>query len=280
MAAGMQVADKVAVVTGAAGGIGAALAEALVEAGARVVVSDLDGERLAATAERLAATAGAESVVAVAGDASNDADIARMITAAKEQLGGDVDIYFANAGVGDGSGLEATDEQWALALDVNLLAHTRAARQLVPGWVERGSGYFVSTASAAGLLTQIGSATYSVTKHGAVGFAEWLAVAYGDQGVGVSCLCPMGVDTDMLRSGMSTSDGEGGRVAAAAVTGAGEVLAPRDVADQVLAAVAEGTFLITPHADVREMQRRKVDDPDRWIRGMQRYQRHLRGESR
>ncbi|USX45834.1 SDR family oxidoreductase [Dietzia kunjamensis] len=276
----MQVADKVAVVTGAAGGIGAALAEALVEAGARVVVSDLDGERLAATAERLAATAGAESVVAVAGDASNDADIARMITAAKEQLGGDVDIYFANAGVGDGSGLEATDEQWALALDVNLLAHTRAARQLVPGWVERGSGYFVSTASAAGLLTQIGSATYSVTKHGAVGFAEWLAVAYGDQGVGVSCLCPMGVDTDMLRSGMSTSDGEGGRVAAAAVTGAGEVLAPRDVADQVLAAVAEGTFLITPHADVREMQRRKVDDPDRWIRGMQRYQRHLRGESR
>lgn len=280
MAAGMQVADKVAVVTGAAGGIGAALAEALVEAGARVVVSDLDGERLAATAERLAATAGAESVVAVAGDASNDADIARMITAAKEQLGGDVDIYFANAGVGDGSGLEATDEQWALALDVNLLAHTRAARQLVPGWVERGSGYFVSTASAAGLLTQIGSATYSVTKHGAVGFAEWLAVAYGDQGVGVSCLCPMGVDTDMLRSGMSTSDGEGGRVAAAAVTVAGEVLAPRDVADQVLAAVAEGTFLITPHADVREMQRRKVDDPDRWIRGMQRYQRHLRGESR
>ena len=280
MAAGMQVADKVAVVTGAAGGIGAALAEALLEAGARVVVSDLDGERLAATAERLAATAGAESVVAVAGDASNDADIARMITAAKEQLDGDVDIYFANAGVGDGSGLEATDEQWALALDVNLLAHTRAARQLVPGWVERGSGYFVSTASAAGLLTQIGSATYSVTKHGAVGFAEWLAVAYGDQGVGVSCLCPMGVDTDMLRSGMSTSDGEGGRVAAAAVTGAGEVLAPRDVANQVLAAVAEGTFLITPHADVREMQRRKVDDPDRWIRGMQRYQRHLRGESR
>lgn len=280
MGAAMQVQDKVAVVTGAAGGIGAALAEALVEAGARVVVSDLDGERLAATAERLAATAGAESVVAVAGDASNDADIARMITAAKEQLGGDVDIYFANAGVGDGSGLEATDEQWALALDVNLLAHTRAARQLVPGWVERGSGYFVSTASAAGLLTQIGSATYSVTKHGAVGFAEWLAVAYGDQGVGVSCLCPMGVDTDMLRSGMSTSDGEGGRVAAAAVTGAGEVLAPRDVADQVLAAVAEGTFLITPHADVREMQRRKVDDPDRWIRGMQRYQRHLRGESR
>ena len=155
-----------------------------------------------------------------------------------------------------------------------------AARQLVPGWVERGSGYFVSTASAAGLLTQIGSATYSVSKHGAVAFAEWLAVTYGDDGIGVSCLCPMGVDTDMLRSGMSTSDGEGGRVAAAAVTGAGEVLAPRDVADQVLAAVAEGTFLITPHADVREMQRRKVDDPDRWIRGMQRYQRHLRGESR
>lgn len=278
MGATMQITDKVAIVTGAAGGIGAALAEALLAGGARVVVSDLDGERLAATADRLRLESGTDTVVDIAGDASSDEDIARMIAAAQEHFGA-VDIYFANAGVGDGSGLAATDDQWQLALDVNLLAHVRAARQLVPGWLERGCGYFVSTASAAGLLTQIGSATYSVTKHGAVGFAEWLAVTYGDQGIGVSCLCPMGVDTDMLRTGMSSEGGEGGRVATAAVTGAGEVLAPRDVAAQVLAAVTEGAFLITPHADVREFLRRKVDDHDRWIKGMQRYQRHLQGDA-
>ena len=277
MARGMQIRGTVAVVTGAAGGIGAAIAEALLAGGAQVVISDLDEQRLTATAERLHPAAGAGSVVAVPGDASSDADIARMVATAEENFG-PVDLYFANAGVSDGSGLTADDEQWQLALDVNLLAHVRGARQLVPGWVERGSGYFVSTASAAGLLTQIGSATYSVTKHGAVGFAEWLAVTHGDDGIGVSCLCPMGVDTDMLRSGMSSADDEGGRVAAAAVTGAGEVLAPRDVAEQVLAAVEEGTFLITPHTDVREFLRRKVDDHDRWISGMQRYQRHLRGD--
>lgn len=271
MAPAMQVKDTVAVVTGAAGGIGAALAEALLAGGARVVVSDVDEQRLAETAERLGA-------IAVAGDAASDADIAAMIAAAEEHFG-PVDIYFANAGVGDGSGLAATDDQWQLALDVNLLAHVRAARQLVPGWVERGRGYFVSTASAAGLLTQIGSATYSVSKHGAVGFAEWLAVTYGDDGVGVSCLCPMGVDTEMLRSGMTSAGGEGGRVAAAAVTGAGDVLAPRDVAEQVLRSVEEGSFLITPHTDVREFLRRKVDDHDRWIRGMQRYQRQLKEDS-
>lgn len=268
----MELTGKVAIVTGAAGGIGAALAEALLDAGAHVVVSDLDEARLAETAERIGA-------VAVPGDASSEAVIAAMVATAEEHYG-PVDLFFANAGVGDGSGLAATDEQWRTALDVNVLAHVRAARLLVPGWVERGSGWFVSTASAAGLLTQIGSATYSVTKHGAVAFAEWLAVTYGDRGVGVSCLCPMGVDTDMLRGGMTSSGGEGGRVAAAAVTGAGQVLAPRDVADQVLAAVTEGTFLITPHADVREFVRRKAADHDRWIHGMQRYQQHLMGDAR
>lgn len=269
MGATMQVKDKVAIVTGAAGGIGAALATALVEAGAHVVVSDLDEQRLTATAERLGA-------VAVAGDASSEATIDAMVAAAQEHFG-PVDLFFANAGIGDGAGLEATEELWELAIDVNLLAHVRAARRLVPEWLERGSGYFVSTASAAGLLTQIGSAAYSVTKHGAVGFAEWLAVTYGDRGIGVSCLCPMGVDTDMLRTGLTSTDGEGGRLAAAAVTSAGEVLSPDEVADQVLAAVAEGAFLITPHADVREFLRRKSADHDRWISGMQRYRRQLDG---
>lgn len=268
MSAGTPVRGRVAVVTGAAGGIGAALAEALIGAGARVVVSDLDEARLAATAERLGA-------VAVAGDASSEETITAMIAAAEEHFG-PVDLFFANAGVGDGSGLDASDEQWRTALDVNLLAHVRAARALVPGWVERGNGHFVSTASAAGLLTQIGSATYSATKHAVVGFAEWLAVTYGDDGVGVTCLCPMGVDTEMIRTGMGSAEDEGGRVAISAVTGAGEVLAPRDVAEQALTAVEAGTFLVTPHADVREFVRRKADDHDRWIRGMQRYQHHLR----
>lgn len=273
----MDITGKHAIVTGAAGGIGAALAQRLLEAGATVVVSDLDAQRLAATTEQLASVAGSDAVVAVAGDASLEADITRMIEAA-QSAHGPVDLFFANAGVGDGSGLAASDDQWSLALDVNVLAHVRAARLLVPGWAERGTGYFVSTASAAGLLTQIGSATYSVSKHGAVGFAEWLAVTYGDQGVGVSCLCPMGVDTEMLRTGMTSDEGDGGRVAAAAVTGAGDVLDPLTVADDVLRAVAEGTFLVLPHTDVREFLRRKADDHDRWIRGMQRYNRHLAGE--
>lgn len=259
----------VAIVTGAAGGIGAAVAQRLLEGGAGVVVSDLDGTRLGASVARLGEVAGAERVIGLPGDAADTDVIAAMIGLAEERFG-PVDLYVANAGIGDGLGLDADDDQWATVMDVNLMAHVRAARLLVPGWVERGRGYFASTASAAGLLTQIGSATYTVSKHGAVAFAEWLAVTYGAQGVGVSCLCPMGVDTDLLRSGMGADD-EGGRRAIAAVTGAGEVLDPVTVADDLLAAIAEGRFLVTPHANVPELLRRKVDDRDRWIQGMQRY---------
>lgn len=265
----MDVKNKVAIVTGAAGGIGAAIAQRLLESGARVVISDLDAQRLQVTADRLAKIAGTDTVIAIDGDAADAGTIARLIEAAEKHLG-PVDIYFANAGVGDSSGLQADDEQWQLALEVNLMAHVRAARALVPAWLERGSGYFVSTASAAGLLTQIGSATYSVSKSGAVAFSEWLAVTYGGQGIGVSCLCPMGVDTNMLHAG-SNEDGIQGSQAASAVTSAGDVLDPLAVADEVLGAIDEETFLILPHESVREFRRRKVSDPDRWIRGMQRY---------
>ena len=271
----MEISGTSAVVTGAAGGIGAALAQRLLEGGAAVTITDLDASRLEASAQRLR-DLGHERVIAVAGDASSEDDIAASIAAA-EEAHGPVDVYAANAGVGDGSGLSATEAQWDLALDVNVRAHVRAARQLVPGWVERGQGCFVSTASAAGLLTQLGSATYSVSKHGAVAFAEWLAITYGDQGVHVSCLCPMGVDTEMLRTGMSPDAGDGGALAAAAVTGAGDVLDPLVVADAVVAALADETFFVLPHAEVAEYQRRKVDDHDRWIRGMQRYNRTLEG---
>lgn len=255
-------------VTGAAGGIGAALAQRLLEGGARVLLTDLDDARLQETAGTLAATY-ADRVVARAADASNADHLATLIALAEESFG-PVDLFFANAGVGGGPGLEATDEQWQLAVDVNVMAHVRAARLLVPGWIERGEGYFVSTASAAGLLTQLGSATYSVTKGGAVAFSEWLAVTYGDQGVRVSCLCPMGVDTHMLRAGAESTDTLE-RVAARAVTDAGGVLSPLDVADDVLAAVEAERFLVLPHPEVLEMHQHKAGDRDRWIRGMQRY---------
>ena len=265
----MHVKERVAVVTGAAGGIGAALARALLEAGAYVALTDLEGSRLGETTDDLLASH-PDRLLAVSGDASVSADISAVISAAEKAFG-QVDLYFANAGVGGGPGLEATDAEWQLALDVNVLAHVRAARLLIPGWVERGEGYFISTASAAGLVTQIGSATYAVSKHGAVSFAEWLAVTYGARGVRVSCLCPMGVNTAMLNEG-SASEDSARQAGARAVTEAGGVLEAADVADQVLAAMTDERFLILPHPDVLEFFRRKSTDYDRWIRGMQRYQ--------
>lgn len=265
----MEIAGKVAVITGAAGGIGAALAEALLAKGARVVITDLDAERLEATRARLAderdddARDDAEDgIAALAGDAADEAHIAALIALAQERFG-PVDIYAANAGVGVGADL-GDEAAWHAGLDVNLMAHVRAARALVPGWVERGEGYFVSTASAAGLVTQLGSATYAVSKHAAVAFSEWLAVTYGAQGVRVSCLCPMGVDTNLL-----TETGGASAVARQAVLRSGEVLTPARVADDVLAAMAAETFLVLPHPQVLAMHQGKAADRDRWITGMQ-----------
>ncbi|MCK8616562.1 SDR family oxidoreductase [Gordonia sp. C13] len=266
----MDVAGKVAIVTGGGGGIGGALAHALVEAGAKVVVTDLD----AASANGVADALG-ESAVALAGDASSDDHIDAAVRLAESTFG-PVDMYFANAGIGRGGGLDTDEAMWDLALDVNLRSHIRAARRLVPEWVERGSGYFVSTASAAGLLTQIGNAPYSVTKHAAVGFSEWLNITHGDDGVRVSCLCPMGVDTKLLRpeDDSATTDQ---KLMQKAVETAGEVLTPGAVAAIVLEAVADERFLILPHAEVLDMYRQKGADYDRWLRGMRRYQRSLRG---
>lgn len=262
----MELDGKVAIVTGAAGGIGAAVAQRFLESGAQVVITDLDAERLELQRQTLAAVG---AIAALAGDASAAMHIAEAIALAQKKFGRAPDVYVANAGVGVGAGL-ADEQAWVTALDVNLLAHVRAAQALIPTWQARGDGYFVSTASAAGLLTQIGSAPYATTKHAAVGFAEWLAVTYGTDGIKVSCLCPMGVDTDLLRKTDAASS-----VAQRAVTESGPVLSPLEVADRVLEAMRAEQFLVLPHENVLEMYRGKGADYDRWITGMQRFGAHL-----
>lgn len=270
----MNIDGSVAIVTGAAGGIGSAVARALVDGGARVVVTDIEDAAL--TSAAAAIDPSGERIAALAGDAGSTRHIDATVALAESRFGA-VDIYVANAGIGGRPGLAASDADWDVALNVNLLAHVRAARRLVPEWVERGGGYFVSTASAAGLLTQLGSAIYSTTKHAAVGFAEWLNVAYGDDGVKVSCLCPMGVDTPLLRPRAMSEDRDE-LLMQAAVETAGRVLTPTEVAEVVLAAIADEHFLILPHPEVLEMYRNKGADYDRWLRGMRRYQHTLRDQ--
>ncbi len=261
----MQLEGASAVVTGAAGGIGAAVARRLLDRGAgTVVLTDVDGERLGVTADALG-----DHAVAVVADVTTEIGIEEVLTAA----GGTPDLYVANAGIFRGFGLEATDEDWSAILDVNLMAHVRAARLLVPRWLEVGSGCFAVTASAAGLLTQLGSPTYAASKHAAVGFAEWLAATYGDRGVQVAALCPMGVRTPMTDGGRA-ADGDAG-VAHGAVATAGDMMDPLDVADVLLDAIVEGRFLALPHEQVGQMYAQKAADPDRWIAGMQRYRRSL-----
>ncbi|NRQ48774.1 SDR family oxidoreductase [Aeromicrobium stalagmiti] len=257
-----------AVVTGAASGIGEALAQRLLEKGASVVIGDLDAARLETAAARLDIDHPGR-VSHVAGDAADPDHVAALVAAA-----GEVDVFFANAGVFKGFGLDATDAEWALSWDVNVRSHVLAARALVPGWLERGEGCFVSTASAAGLLTQLGSPTYSTTKHAAVGFAEWLAATYGDRGLQVVCACPMGVQTDMLAAGTSSDDADATLGMKSVVT-AGEPLTPLAVADTVLDAVEAGRFFALPHPEVGMMYARKAADTDHWITGMQRFRTSL-----
>lgn len=271
----LQVGGAVAVVTGAASGIGEALAQRLLERGATVVIGDLDASRLERTAARLGADHPGR-VSYVAGDAADPEHVAALIAAA-----GEVDAFFANAGVFRGFGLDATDEEWASSWDVNVRSHVLAARALVPGWLERAAaggagGCFVSTASAAGLLTQLGSPTYSTTKHAAVGFAEWLAATYGDRGLQVVCACPMGVRTDMLSEGESAGDADAS-LGMRSVVSAGGPVTPLEVADAVLGAVEDGRFFALPHPEVGTMYARKAADTDHWISGMQRFRTSLGG---
>jgi NAD(P)-dependent dehydrogenase (short-subunit alcohol dehydrogenase family) len=237
--------DAGVVVTGAGGGIGAAVARRFAAEGARVVVNDLDAARARAVADEIGG-------IAVPGDAS------AIVADARDALGGTVDVYCANAGLGSGGTEAAPEDVWASAWDVNVMAHVRAAHALIPGWLERGGGRFVSTVSAAGLLTMIGAAPYSVTKHGAYAFAEWLSLTYRHRGIKVHAICPQGVRTDML-----TAAGSAGELVLAPTA-----IEPEAVADALFKGMAEDRFLILPHPEVAAYYQARAAEPDRWLTHM------------
>lgn len=267
----MELDGKVAIITGGASGIGAALASEFAANGVRVVVGDLDEVGAQSSASAIRSSGG--EAVALRADAADVTDIEGLITLAGREYG-PVDIYVANAGVIGKPGL-GTESDWDVILDVNLRAHIRAARLLVPHWQSAGSGYFVSVASAAGLLTQLGAAGYAVSKHAAVGFAEWLAITYGDDGIGVSCVCPLGVETPLLQTIRGIDDPEV-RLGASSIELSADVISAADVATVTVEAVRNGTFMVLPHPELIEMYRHKGGDYDRWIKGMRRLQRSLR----
>jgi NAD(P)-dependent dehydrogenase (short-subunit alcohol dehydrogenase family) len=240
------------VVTGAGGGIGAAYARRFADRGARVVVNDLDAEKAAAVAEEIGG-------IALPGDAS------RCVASAREALGGPIDVFCANAGVAPAGGPEAPEDLWETAWDVNVMAHVRAARELLPDWLEHGRGRFVATVSAAGLLTMVGSAPYSVSKHAALAFAEWLSVTYRHRGVAVHAVCPQGVRTDMLRGAGSAGD----------LVLAPTAIEPEEVADALLEAMEAGRFLVLPHTDTAGHYAARATETDRWLGGMNHLQQKL-----
>lgn len=256
----MELTGRTAVVTGGGSGIGRALARRFAAEGAKaVVVADIDGDAAAATAEEVGG-------LGLRVDVADEAEVQHLVRTAEDAYG-PIDLFCSNAGIGGGGGVEAPDDEWQRIWGINLMSHVYAARAVVPGMVARGEGYLLNTASAAGLLTNLGNAPYTVTKHGAVALAEWLAITYGDRGIKVSCLCPQGVRTPMLMGGLELED-----PAAAMVLASGGLIEPEDVADAVVAGLREERFLILPHPEVGEYYRRKADDPDRWIRGMRRIQ--------
>jgi NAD(P)-dependent dehydrogenase (short-subunit alcohol dehydrogenase family) len=227
-----------------------------------LTLTDLDGAA--------AVTPALDGAIGIAADMTDEASIRSMIDAA-EEAHGPIDLYFANAGVALGTDPMDDEALWERSFAVNVHAHRWAARRLLPDWLARGEGYFCSTASAAGLLAQIGSAPYSVTKHAAVAFAEWLSITYGGRGLRVSCLCPQGVNTDMLQGGDQLADG--GEV----VRSVGTVLEPDDVAETVYQAVVAERFLILPHPEVADYLRLKATEPERWLAGMRKLQRRVMG---
>lgn len=256
----MQIRDKIIVVTGAASGIGRSLSERFAKDGARLVVcADLNGEGAQKTAKSIGGVAFTTNV-------GKEDDIKQLIESVETQHGG-IDIFCSNAGIGFGGGAEVPNERWQLIWDVNVMAHVWAARHVVPRMAARGGGYLLNTASAAGLLSQIGSAPYAVTKHAAVGLAEWLAITHGDQGIRVSVLCPQAVRTAMTAGnpdGVASVDG---------------MIEPEAVADACVRAIEAEDFLVLPHPEVLEYMRRKTSDYNRWIGGMRKLARRFSGRA-
>jgi NAD(P)-dependent dehydrogenase (short-subunit alcohol dehydrogenase family) len=284
----VDVRDRVAVVTGGASGIGRALCLALAEHGAAaVVVSDSD----APGAEQVAAeiTGSGTTAVAVTADVASEPDVQALAKRAEQEFG-QIDLFFSNAGIIVAGGIEVPDAAWSRIWAINVHSHVYAARAILPGMLARGGGYLVVTASAAGLLTQLGSAPYAVTKHAAVALAEWLSITYGDRGIGVSCLCPQAVSTNLgatsLREvgGLAPPAPDTGTVPSPAGNGSVSrqasvdgVLTAGQVAASVLAGVADERFLILPHQEVATYELRRATDRDRWLSGMRRMHGRLTG---
>jgi NAD(P)-dependent dehydrogenase (short-subunit alcohol dehydrogenase family) len=254
----VHVKDGVVVVTGGASGIGAALSRRFAAEGARnVVVVDRDLAAAQAVAEDIG---GVAECVDVADAAAVNGLVDR--TLARD---GEIDLFCSNAGITTGIGLEDPDDQWHRAFEINLMSHVYAARAVLPSMLERGTGWLLNTASAAGLLTSPGDAPYAVTKHGAVALAEWLALTYGSRSVGVSVLCPMGVATPLLMDPLAAGD-----AGARAVAASGEIITAEQVADCVVNGLTAERFLILPHPEVGTFWAQKASDPDRWLAGLRR----------
>lgn len=264
----MELADKVVVVTGAGNGIGRALSRRFTAEGVRGLLAvDQDGDAAKAVANELG-----EQVLAVEADVSGEAEHVAIVEAAEARFG-PVDLYCSNAGIAVGGGVEADPAEWQRIWDINTMAHVWAAKAVLPSMRARGEGYLLNTASAAGLLTNLGTAPYSVTKHAAVALAEWLSITHGDEGIKVSCLCPQGVRTNMLFPPGEDADDVG----AEAVRSQG-VIEPEDVAEAVVEGLRAERFLILPHPEVLDYFQFKAGDYDKWLSGMRKLQaRHFGG---
>ncbi|MBM89225.1 MAG: short-chain dehydrogenase [Gammaproteobacteria bacterium] len=251
----MQVKDKVVVITGAASGIGKALSERFAtENASAIVVTDIDSEGVTSTVNKIKDQA---QTLGITCDVRQEEEIKVLVEKTIDEFG-HIDLFCSNAGIFTAGGEHISTDKWQAIWEIDLMSHVFAARAVLPGMLERGEGYLLNTASAAGLLNQVGSAPYAVTKHAVIGFAEWLSITYGNKGIRVSVLCPQAVRTAM------TAGGDGG------VAGLDGMLEPEQLADTVVETLAQERFLVLPHPEVLTYMRRKTDDYDRWLGGMRR----------